>query len=141
MLRRTLARGRRKAESLMTDSVRGVLADRTGDPVWDEETRTDTYPSAVVYADPDEPAKGAPGRLRLGGGQARAADNVGQQVTIQRGVLSLPIATSGDVTVGAEFEVLASETDPALVGHKVRVVGGFDQTHATARRLQVETYE
>jgi hypothetical protein len=59
---------------------------------------------------------------------------------VQGAILSLPIATSAAVKVGTVFEIVASVSDPGNVGRRFSVTGIHAQTHATARRFQVEHY-
>lgn len=119
---------RSAAESLMTDRWR---CSKGGGRTFDDDTGTWTdAPSEVVYD--------GPGRLRDIDADSPRADVQGETTVRGNLRLSLPIATSGAVTIDDVLECVASSQDAALVGIKVRVTDLHLQTHSTARRFSVE---
>lgn len=120
---------RAAAESRMTDKCQITTA--ASSPVLNVETgEYETAPGTVVYVGPCE--------LKMGGTAPRPVDAAGQALIEQHDILKLPMAKSTAVKVDQVAEILSSETDPMLVGLKVRILGPFAQTYATARRFPVE---
>lgn len=80
------------------------------------------------------------GKCRLRWPTATSAElNAGGQImTVQTPELHLPVEASAAVEVGHLAVITANPLDPAIVGVHLRVRGMQFQTHATARRLQVE---
>lgn len=119
---------RAAAESLMTDRWR---CSKGGGRVWDDVT--DSWvdvPSELVYD--------GPGRLRDIDADSPRDETQGETTVRGNLRLSLPVATSGAVTVDDVLECVGSTQDASLVGTKVRVTDLHLQTHSTARRFSVE---
>lgn len=120
--------GRKQAEALMTStctirSKTSVLNTATGALV---DTFTDVY-SGVC-------------RLRVRTEQVNITESAGQQVSVQRMELSIPVDGSGASAVGDGL-VATIDTNPldaSMVGVKFQIVGTHFQTYATARRFPVE---
>lgn len=77
-------------------------------------------------------------RLRWPTALANEVDGAGQIIAKQSPTLSIPIEGTGDVLPDMIATITASPLDESTVGLKLRVKGVQFQTHATARRLQVE---
>lgn len=128
---RELMAGRREAEKLMVTQCKITRAGAGGEPVLDEETGDYIYPpSPTVYE--------GPCKIRRVGLSVRDVDAVGQLLTVQESILSLPIAGTDDVQVDDKLIVLSNPLDLALVGKQFRVKGTQEQTYATARRFAIE---
>lgn len=127
---RVVKRGRKLAESLMDDTVRGTHGSNS---VWDE-TRGEYIETPVVIYE-------GKARFRFTTATGRAVDDAAAMVTVQAGIMSLPIDGTGSIPVGAVFTVIASRSDEGNVGRRFRVNAIHPQTHSTARRFQVEHYE
>jgi hypothetical protein len=102
----------------------------TGEPVYDPETDTYTYPTAGEIYD---------GKCRV-----RPADTVdldqeaGEMVTgARRYVVLVPMSVT-DVHRNDIVDVTASALDSALVGTRFRVLGSAKGSQITARRLACE---
>lgn len=124
-VRSTLARARRRAESVMIDTCTITRAG-TGASTWDEETETTVPPArTTVYT----------GRCLVmardvSGSEIDLAD---QEVSTRAYVVSVPVSVTG-AAVGDRVHVDAS-TDPAAAGRDL-VVDSIDAvTVATMRRL------
>ena len=130
-----LDRARRKAEQLMTDTVR--IVSMTGEIRVDAETGVSVPVSALVYE--------GPAKLQTYGGIAQQSSasatgdtsNLGGVVPVWSLRLDLPIdvvdACSGDIAM-----VVASR-DAALTGARLRLINlQSEKTHATARRWNVQ---
>ena len=130
-----LDRARRKAEQLMTDTVRVVSM--TGEIRVDAETGVSVPVSVLVYE--------GPAKLQTYGGIAQQSaasatgdtSNLGGVVPVWSLRLDLPInvvdARSGDIAI-----VVASR-DAALTGNRMRLINlQSEKTHATARRWNVQ---
>ena len=122
-----VARGRRAAESLMTDMLRVTRA--SGRPVTDPVTGVVSTPSVTVYE---------------GVGRVQARPNAtapkvveGVQVYVLS-ALVVQFPASADLLVDDEVEVLASAMDPLLVGRTFRVKASPRKTHATMTRCEAE---
>ena len=122
-----LHQGRTLAAGLMVDVWR---CSEGGGRVFDDATgEWSDVPVVVVYD--------GPGRLR-DRSSVGSRDNVQGETTVtSQLILSLPVATSGDVRVGHVIKCTAAE-DAALVGMRVKVTDLHLQTHSTARRFSVE---
>lgn len=122
-----VAMGRRQAESLM-ESTCTVTKVATGSI--DPATGLPTTTTTTVYS----------GKCRVRWSNASAADvdGAGQILAVQTPTISLPVEGSGDVLPDMTVTITANPLDTSLVGKSFRVKGIQFQTHATARRLQVE---
>ena len=120
-----LARGRRAAEALMTDTVRVSRA--SGQPVTDPVTGVVSTPSMVVYE--------GIGRVQGRATEAKTVDGVQVYVlsdlTVQLPSVVAPISDD-------EVEVLSCLMDPLLVGRTFRVKAAPRKSHATMTRCEVE---
>ena len=131
-----LARGREAAEAGMTDACAiGVeTISQELDPVTNDRRRTFT----AVYIGPCQ--------FRSGTTAAREIDAAGQGLVQQDSTLKLPIGDHPEILEGRSRSVaknhvvyiLASDTDPGLVGMKARVRAPSVGSHATTRRFVVE---
>ena len=130
-----LDRARRKAEQLMTDTVR--IVSMTGEIRVDAETGLSVPVSVLVYE--------GPAKLQTYGGIAQQSSasatgdtsNLGGVVPVWSLRLDLPIsvvdARSGDIAI-----VVASR-DAALNGSRLRLINlQSEKTYATARRWNVQ---
>lgn len=119
--------GRRQAEALMDSECTITSVATAGvDPATGEYTTTTT----TVYS--------GKCRLRWPTALANEVDGAGQIIAKQSPTLSIPIEGTGDVLPDMIATITASPLDESTVGLKLRVKGVQFQTHATARRLQVE---
>jgi hypothetical protein len=121
--------GRRQAEALM-ESTCTITKQATGSV--DPTTALRTQTTATVYS--------GKCRLRFPTGAADDIDAAAQILARQTPTVSIPVeaAGSGDVRPDMILTITANPLDPSLVGIRFRVRGIQFQTHATARRLQVE---
>lgn len=121
-----LAEGRAAAESIMTDTV--VVSRRSSTPVTDPETHQVTYPTEIIYE---------------GRGRVQSRDIEGQDYT-DAGAPVMVMAFKAQVPVRVPLqtndliEVVASESDPLMVGRKFRVDSVPRKTHATKTEANVE---
>ena len=120
--------GRREAEKLMTTQC--TVTREGGEPVFNEATGQYEPSIITIYA--------GPGRIRRPGASVRTASPAGQTITVQDLILSLPVATSADVTVNDMVTVTANPLDPGLIGVPFTVRGVHDESTATARRFPIE---
>lgn len=111
-----------EAESMMTEQC--VITRVTGKTL-DETTLKYVPTTATVYAGPCQ--------LQFGSKRVRDKDAQGQIIGAQENTLKLPAGTTG-----IHVNDVATIT---TTGIKVRVAGGFNQTHQTALRLPVEALE
>ena len=130
-----LDRARRKAEQLMTDTVRVVSM--TGEIRVDAETGVSVPVSVLVYE--------GPAKLQTYGGIAQQSSasatgdtsNLGGVVPVWSLRLDLPISVVG-VRSGDIAMVVASR-DAALAGARLRLINlQSEKTYATARRWNVQ---
>lgn len=130
-----LDRARRKAEQLMTDTVR--IERMTGEIRVDAETGLSVPVSVLVYE--------GPAKLQTYGGIAQQSaasatgdtSNLGGVVPVWSLRLDLPISVV-DVRSGDIAMVVASR-DAALTGSQLRLINlQSEKTHATARRWNVQ---
>lgn len=119
------ARGRRAAESLMTDLVRVSRA--SGGPVTDPVTGVASVPSVVVYE--------GIGRVQGRATEAKTVDGV--QVYILSD-LTVQLPVSVEPVVDDEVRVVESLTEPHLVGRTFRVKSAPRKSHATMTRCEAE---
>lgn len=122
---RVTARGRRAAESLMTDLVRVSRA--SGGPVTDPVTGVVSVPSVVVYE--------GIGRVQSRQTEAETVDGV-QVYVLSSLVVQLPVHVWP--LVDDEVQVVESVMDPLLVGRVFRVKGSPRKSHATMTRCEAE---
>lgn len=121
-----LAEGRAAAESIMRDTV--VVSRRSSTPVTDPETHQVTYPTEIIYE---------------GRGRVQSRDIEGQDYT-DAGAPVMVMAFQAQVPVRVPLqtndliEVVASESDPLMVGRKFRVDSVPRKTHATKTEANVE---
>jgi hypothetical protein len=123
-----VAAGRRAAEALMVDAC--TVAHGTGGGVQDETTGQVARTTSTVYT--------GPCRVQLPQAQPRTSDVAERTATVQRAIVSLPVATSTGVRVGATVTITAAALDADLAGRRFRVVGLHHKSYATARRLECE---
>lgn len=123
---RTLKRGRRYAERLMTDMV--VVSRRSALPVTDPVTQEVTYPTVTVYE---------------GRGRVQSRNTEGKDFT-NAGAAVLVVAFQAQIPVHVPLqhddliEVVDSESDPLMVGRVFRVDSVQRKTHATKTEANVE---
>ena len=122
-----VARGRRAAESLMTDLVRVSRA--SGGPVTDPVTGVASVPSVVVY----EGIGRVQTRARMT--ESERVEGV-QMYVLSTVVLQLPAHVSP--LVDDEVQVVESDMDPLLVGRVFRVKSAPRKSHATMTRCEAE---
>lgn len=121
-----LAEGRAAALEIMTDTV--VVSRRSSTPVTDPETHQVTYPTESFYEGP---------------GRVQSRDIEGQDFT-DAGAPVMVMAFQAQVPVSVPLqkddliEVVASESDPLMVGRKFRVDSVPRKTHATKTEANVE---
>ena len=120
-----LARGRRAAEALMTDTVRVTRA--SGRPVTDPVTGVVSTPSVTVYE--------GIGRVQGRATEAKTVDGV--QVYILSD-LTVQLPVSVEPVVDDEVRVVESLTEPHLVGRTFRVKSAPRKSHATMTRCEAE---
>ena len=120
-----VARGRRVAESLMTDVVRVSRA--SGRPVTDPETGVVSVPSVEVYE--------GIGRVQGRATEAKTVDGV-QVYVLSDLTVQLPVSV--EPVVDDEVRVVESLTEPHLVGRTFRVKSAPRKSHATMTRCEAE---
>ena len=120
-----VARGRRVAESLMTDVV--LVSRASGLPVTDPETGVVSVPSVEVYE--------GIGRVQGRATEAKTVDGV--QVYILSD-LTVQLPVSVEPVVDDEVRVVESLTEPHLVGRTFRVKSAPRKSHATMTRCEAE---
>ena len=120
-----LARGRRAAESLMSDVVRVSRA--SGRPVTDPETGVVSVPSVEVYE--------GIGRVQGRATEAKTVDGV-QVYVLSDLTVQLPVSV--EPVVDDEVRVVESLTEPHLVGRTFRVKSAPRKSHATMTRCEAE---
>ena len=120
-----LARGRRAAESLMSDVVRVSRA--SGRPVTDPETGVVSTPSVEVYE--------GIGRVQGRATEAKTVDGV-QVYVLSDLTVQLPVSV--EPVVDDEVRVVESLTEPHLVGRTFRVKSAPRKSHATMARCEAE---
>lgn len=125
---RMLARGRRKAESLMGEAV---------EIGWERRSKT-LNETTGKYDVTFERVYAGPAKFKAATTSVRERDAQGQLLTKRDNELHLPVDASVGVGTGMVVRVLASATDPALVGVQARVKGPSVGSFTTARRFDVE---
>ena len=119
------ARGRRAAESLMTDVV--LVSRASGRPVTDPETGVVSVPSVEVYE--------GIGRVQGRATEAKTVDGV-QVYVLSDLTVQLPVSV--EPVVDDEVRVVESLTEPHLVGRTFRVKSAPRKSHATMTRCEAE---
>ena len=122
---RVTARGRRAAESLMTDVV--LVSRASGRPVTDPETGVVSVPSVEVYE--------GIGRVQGRATEAKTVDGV-QVYVLSDLTVQLPVSV--EPVVDDEVRVVESLTEPHLVGRTFRVKSAPRKSHATMTRCEAE---
>ena len=120
-----VARGRRAAESLMTDVV--LVSRASGLPVTDPETGVVSVPSVEVYE--------GIGRVQGRATEAKTVDGV-QVYVLSDLTVQLPVSV--EPVVDDEVRVVESLTEPHLVGRTFRVKSAPRKSHATMTRCEAE---
>ena len=120
-----VARGRRVAESLMTDVV--LVSRASGLPVTDPETGVVSVPSVEVYE--------GIGRVQGRATEAKTVDGV-QVYVLSDLTVQLPVSV--EPVVDDEVRVVESLTEPHLVGRTFRVKSAPRKSHATMTRCEAE---
>ena len=120
-----VARGRRVAESLMTDVV--LVSRASGLPVTDPETGVVSTPSVEVYE--------GIGRVQGRATEAKTVDGV-QVYVLSDLTVQLPVSV--EPVVDDEVRVVESLTEPHLVGRTFRVKSAPRKSHATMTRCEAE---
>jgi hypothetical protein len=124
-----LARGRARAEELMTDTVTITRITGPPGPVDPDTGEREPAPTMTVYAGPGKIQTYEP---------HESARKSGEHIYIeQRYHLHLPISAT-EADVGDSVTVTSSATDAQLVGREYRVAGEHAKTWATARRLLLD---
>ena len=130
-----LDRARRKAEQLMTDTVRVVSM--TGEIRVDAETGLSVPVSVLVYE--------GPAKLQTYGGIAQQSSasatgdtsNLGGVVPVWSLRLDLPISVVG--VRSGDIAIVVASRDAALAGARLRLINlQSEKTYATARRWNVQ---
>ena len=130
-----LDRARRKAEQLMTDTVR--IVSMTGEIRVDAETGVSVPASVLVYE--------GPAKLQTYGGiaQQSSASATGDTSNLCGGVLvwslrhDLPINVVG--VRSGDIAIVVASRDAALAGARLRLINlQSEKTYATARRWNVQ---
>ena len=122
---RVTARGRRAAESLMTDVV--LVSRASGRPVTDPVTGVVSVPSVEVYE--------GIGRVQGRATEAKTVDGV-QVYVLSDLTVQLPVSV--EPVVDDEVRVVESLTEPHLVGRTFRVKSAPRKSHATMTRCEAE---
>lgn len=120
-----VARGRRAAESLMTDVV--LVSRASGRPVTDPVTGVVSVPSVEVYE--------GIGRVQGRATEAKTVDGV-QVYVLSDLTVQLPVSV--EPVVDDEVRVVESLTEPHLVGRTFRVKSAPRKSHATMTRCEAE---
>lgn len=124
-----VAEGRAAALEIMTDTV--VVSRRSSTPVTDPETHKVYYPTEPIYE--------GSGRLQARDIEGKDFTDAGAAVMVMAFEAQLPVTVplrSNDL-----IEVVASESDPLMVGRVFRVDSVQRKTHATKTEAAVEEVE
>lgn len=121
-----LKAGRLAAQATHTDRIKVY---RPGPLVTDPETGVVT-PSEVILWE-------GKGKIQAQGATVNTPVAGGHQFTVESMTLHLPVG-AGPVSVGDFATILSAPLNPERVGHKFRITGLMEKTHATAQRLKVE---
>lgn len=129
-----LAMAQRAAESLqdgtVTISAVSTAVNRTTMAATDTATRH--YPPS------NSAEETGPARLRTSSSTVSDISTKGQAVALQTSILSLPVATSGEVKKDDIVVWVTCPHNPGLVGRKFRIKGRQDGSHNSATRFIVE---
>lgn len=124
-IEQTLKRGRRKAESLMKDTVR--ITRSGGRPVTNPDG-TVTFPETTVYE--------GEGYVQVGNSQGAATETPTSEVTILRSRVHVPHWV--DIRINDKVVVVESPDSPLLVGIEYNAVELLHKSRATAHRARIE---
>lgn len=129
-----LARGRVMADEAMIDTV--TFSYRTGNFVQDETTGRDVPEMVTRFTSKCKLSVGALGSLTP---TAKDDPAAGRVTTELRLIMFLPV-TAPPIKPDDTATIIAvgEDSDPQLLGRKLRVVAPIGQTYATARRFSVE---
>ena len=122
-----LKAGRQAAAATFTDTVK--IARSTGNVVTDPITGVVTEEVITVYE--------GPGKIQATGASVNTPTAGGAQFTVESMSLHVPVG-AGPFYIDDPAEIIASPLNPARVGHKFRISGLIEKTHATAQRFKVE---
>lgn len=118
--------GRAAALEIMTDTV--VVSRRSSTPVTDPVTHKVSYPTATIYE--------GPGRLQSRDTEGKDFSDAGAPVMVMAFQSQLPVTVP--LQKNDLIEVVASESDPLMVGRVFRVDSVQRKTHATKTEANVE---
>lgn len=122
-----LKAGQQAAAATFADTLR---IERQGDEEYtDPNTGVVSFPKVTIYE--------GRGKIQATGASVNTPSAGGAQFTVESMNLHLPIGV-GPVQVGDSALIVSSPGNPARVGHRFRVTGLIEKTHATAQRLKVE---
>lgn len=121
----------REAESMLMPDACTVTKPGEGTGPFNEDTgQYEPPPPVTVYT--------GRCRVKVASVAVSTSDAGEREWTLQRLELHLPVSGSEGVRVGHTATVDVATLDAALQGRAFRVVGLHAETHATARRLEVE---
>lgn len=129
MMRRlesALRRGRRAAESLMTDEV--LVQRKSSTPVTDPDSAAVTYPLQEVYA--------GKGRIQDRLVEPDEDEVAGASIAVADYRLQVPITAT--IARNDIVTITASATDPLMIDRQFRIVFVARKTHATKLRAGLE---
>ena len=118
--------GRVEAERIMTDTV--VVSRRSSVPVTDPETQKVSYPTEAIYE--------GPGRLQSRDIEGKGFTEAGAPVMVMAFQAQVPVSVP--LQPNDLLEVVASKSDPLMVGRVFRVDSVPRKTHATKTVANVE---
>lgn len=104
---------------------------RAGTPTVDPATGQMTGGTTTLYTGKCE--------IQFAGTQSGLKTPQGQQVAVQQPLLKLPVDGTAGVKTGDDVTLTVHPEDTGKVGMRLRVIGDFTRTYATARRLPVES--
>lgn len=123
---RILQRGRRFANSLMTERVIVGTEKRTTDP---ETGKARIVIEDVIYGG----TEGAAGQIQYSGLAVTDSNTTGQSVVEQNPRLKVPTG-SPPLPEGQTVRVVSSDADSVLIGRRYRINGAPDAGSTTANR-------
>lgn len=121
-----LAEGRAAALEIMTDTF--IVSRRSSAPVTDPETHKVTYPVVSVYE--------GPGRLQSRDIEGQDFSDAGAPVMVMAFQAQVPVSVP--LQENDLIEVVASGSDPLMLGRVFRVDSVQRKTHATKTEANVE---
>ena len=124
-----LARGRARAEELMTDTVTVTRVTGPPGPVDPDTGEREPAPTMTVYA--------GPGKIQTYEPHESARRSGEHTYIEQRYHLHLPVGTPR-LRVGDTAKVTASRHDASLVGREYRVAGTHHKSMSTSQRLLLD---